>query len=36
MKINLKELEKDKKRNSEERLQFIRNYADWVRKNCVK
>ncbi len=31
-KINLKELEEDKKKNFKERLKFIDMYAEWIKK----
>lgn len=31
IKINLKELKKDKERNFKERLEFIDKYADWIK-----
>lgn len=31
MKVNLKELKKDKKKNFEERLEFIDKYVDWMK-----
>jgi len=36
MKINLKELEEDKKRNFEDRLKFIDLYVEWLRKTHNK
>jgi hypothetical protein len=35
-KIDLKEIERDKKRNFKERLEMIDLYADWVKKNTNK
>ncbi|MFY3739727.1 MAG: hypothetical protein HMLIMOIP_000146 [Candidatus Nitrosomirales archaeon] len=36
-KINLKELEKDKKQNFRERLEFIDRYVDWMKNtNNIK
>ncbi|MBI4045042.1 MAG: hypothetical protein HY392_05015 [Candidatus Diapherotrites archaeon] len=35
-KIDLKELEEDKKRNHEQRLEFVRIYAKWVKKTPNK
>lgn len=35
-KIDLKELEKFKKDNFKERLEFIEKYADWQKKNSNK
>jgi len=35
-KIDLKELEKERKRNFKERLKMIDLYADWVKKNTNK
>ena len=32
MKINLKELEEKKKKNFEERLDFIDKYVEWLKK----
>lgn len=32
-KIDLEELEKFKKQNFEDRLDFIEKYAEWVKKN---
>ena len=32
LKLNLKELEDDKKRNFEERLRFIDLYVEWLKK----
>ena len=32
MKLDLKELEADKKRNFEERLRFIDLYVEWLKK----
>jgi hypothetical protein len=32
LKLNLKELEEDKKRNFEDRLKFIDMYVEWLRK----
>jgi hypothetical protein len=32
LKINLKELEDDKKRNFEDRLKFIDLYVEWLKK----
>ncbi|UCH88942.1 MAG: hypothetical protein JSV49_12020 [Thermoplasmata archaeon] len=32
MKLDLKELEDDKKRNFEERLKFIDLYVEWLKK----
>ncbi|MFP4112512.1 MAG: hypothetical protein ACLFPQ_05765 [Candidatus Woesearchaeota archaeon] len=34
--INLKELEKEKKKNFEERLRFIDNYVEWLKKTPNK
>ncbi|MEK6953743.1 MAG: hypothetical protein AABX01_01955 [Candidatus Micrarchaeota archaeon] len=36
MKISLKELAKAKRQNSKERLDFIRQYAAWVRRTPNK
>ena len=36
MKINLKELEEDKKRNFEDRLRFIDLYVEWLKKTPNK
>jgi len=36
MKINLKELEEDKKRNRKEHLDFIRRYVEWLKKTPNK
>ena len=30
--INLKELEEQKKQNFKERLEFIKRYAEWIKK----
>jgi hypothetical protein len=35
-KIDLKQLEEAKKKNSEERLKFIDQYAAWVKKTSNK
>ena len=35
-KINIKELEKIKKDNFKERLEFIDKYADWMKKSTNK
>ncbi|MFA5333470.1 MAG: hypothetical protein WC376_03165 [Candidatus Nanoarchaeia archaeon] len=35
-KINLKEIEREKKRNFKERLKMIDLYAEWVKKNTNK
>jgi len=32
MKINLRELRKEKKKNFEERLKFIDRYVEWLKK----
>lgn len=34
--IDLEELEKFKKKNFEERLQFIKKYAEWIKKTPNK
>jgi len=36
MKIDLQELKKEKKKNFEERLRFIDNYVEWLKRtpNC--
>lgn len=36
MKIDLKELEEQKKENFKERLEFIKKYAEWVKKTPNK
>lgn len=36
MKVNLKELEEEKKRNFEERLRFIDLYVEWLKKTPNK
>ena len=35
-KIDLKELEKEQKRNSKERLKYIDMYTDWLKKTPNK
>ncbi len=35
-KINLKELEEMKRKNFEERLNFIELYAKWLKENRIK
>ena len=35
-KIDLKELEKAKKKNFEERIKFVEEYANWVKKTPNK
>ncbi len=35
-KIDLKELEELKKRNFEDRLRFIKIYAEWIKKKKLK
>ena len=36
IKFNLKELEKQKKENFKERLEFIKKYAEWIKKTPNK
>jgi len=36
IKFNLKELEKQKRENFKERLEFIKKYAEWVKKTPNK
>jgi len=36
LKVDLKEIERDKKRNFKERLKMIDLYAEWVKKNSNK
>jgi hypothetical protein len=36
MKINLKALKASKKKNFKERLKFVENYANWVKKTPNK
>ena len=36
MKFDLTELRKEKKRNQEERLEFVKMYADWLMKRPNK
>lgn len=34
--INIKELEKVKKKNFQERLEYINKYTEWLKKNSNK
>ena len=36
LKIDLKELEEDMRRNREERLEFVKKYAEWVKNTPNK
>ncbi|MFH0972249.1 MAG: hypothetical protein V1835_06845 [Candidatus Micrarchaeota archaeon] len=36
MKIDLKELKRAKRKNAKERLEFVRKYADWIKKTPNK
>jgi len=35
-KIDLKELEKEMERNRQQRLEFVKQYADWLKKTPNK